>query len=600
MKHTRLDIKVLFAAIVASIAVMLIVLTYQHNRAIDAVSLAVNNAARLITSLPSDALTTELRKVAYDRLLAQVSTDPRFAYAAVTDSVGRPIATRTSNEISVLPAPSSTAISSASWINHLPETNVGDHTIIEAFGPLASANSQAKYRVAFFQPKWLDATKDVAYLASIILPIFLLTPLLLLLLRREVTPLEGLAKTLSAADGGQSHDGQAIGTFVEQFNSFMDQAQQRIDSYQNEKDKLITSERFLNYRLMKLESILHAINSGIAIVDTDDRITFANELFSQYIGGELESLTGKNVRQVLDRTDLAPAIRLLNDSSNNQPSTIDVQPSHLAGATLRISSAGVATNNAEEPVGRVLVMQDVSGEILARNSRGEFVGHVSHELKTPLNTLALCAQSLQGPDGDDDEYRHETLNIINDEVERLALLINNLLSITQIEMGTLAIQPTRVKISELITQLVDGVQRSTSDKKLRYSIEVADNIDTAQLDKSLMTIALNNLLTNATKYSEDGGAIRVSVLESDESLQFSVTDTGIGIPENELDSIFDKFCRGKGEAVAKRNGHGLGLALVRDIVELHHGSIRVQSRVGSGSKFTIDLWKQAGILEQAI
>ncbi len=600
MIHTRLDVKVLLASIVASIAVIAIALAYQHNRALEGVSLTANNAARLITSLPADALTPELRETAYARLLAQVSADDRFAYASVTSASGRSIASQTSAGISLLPPAPSSAKAGTSWINHLPQTNIGGHTVIEAFGPLSSASSQASYRIAFFQPKWLDTTKDVSYLASIIFPIFLLTPLVLMFLRREVTPLEGLAKTLSQADGGQNHDGQAIGSFVEQFNVFMDQAQQRIDSYQSEKDKLVTSERFLNYRLLKLESILHAVNSGIAIIDNDNRVTFANELFGQYIGRDVASFSGEGVQQVFGGGDFAEAISLLSGNSAKQPATVDIRPSHLPGATLRVSSTGVATSKSAESVGRVIVMQDVSGEILARNSRGEFVGHVSHELKTPLNTLSLCAQSLQGPDGDDEEYRRETLNIVNDEVERLALLINNLLSITQIEMGTLAMQPGRVKVSELITQTVETIRRSAPDKQLRYSVDIADNVDTAQLDKSLISIVLNNLLTNAIKYSDDGGAIRISAAESEDSLQISVTDTGIGIPEDEIASIFDKFSRGKGEEVTSRSGHGLGLALARDIVELHHGSIRVQSKVGAGSKFTIDLWKQAGVLEQAI
>ena len=190
--------------------------------------------------------------------------------------------------------------------------------------------------------------------------------------------------------------------------------------------------------------------------------------------------------------------------------------------------------------------------------------------------------------------------MVNDEVERLALLINNLLSITQIEMGTLNLNRTRTRLADLVNDAVQSVSRSAGDKQLRFSVDVPSDELAVQIDKELMRIALNNLLTNAVKYSDDGGVVRVAVSETDESLQRSVTDTGIGIPEQERDRIFEKFVRGEGDEVSKRTGHGLGLALSRDIVELHHGNLRVQSKVGAGSKFTIELWKHLGVMEQAI
>lgn len=597
--NTRIDLKVLLASIAAALAVVVIALAYAHNKAQDELNQVVSNAARLVTSLPAEALTPELQRTTYSRVLAQLATDSRFAYAGVYDDSGQLVSVATATGISIPGASTPLSANRNSWINHDEPKTVNGRSATEVHGPLSSANGQARYRIAYFEPSIADAAGDLTYLASIILPIFLLTPLVLMLLKREVVPLEGLARTMSKGDSITSGDVETVGSFVEQFNVFMDQAQQRIDSYQSERDKLVTAERFLNYRLIKLESILHAIGNGIAIVDASGKVSFANEQFCQCIGTDRTKILGATAKTLLDTEEFSAVTELLGSNKGAQQTTVDVTPSNLPGATYRVSIQAVSAGG-DETVARVIVMQDVSGEILARNSRGDFVGHVSHELKTPLNTLSLCAQALQGPDGDDEEYRHETLNIINDEVERLALLINNLLSITQIEMGTLNLSRVRVKVSDLIEQAVASVKRTAPDKKLRFSVEVSDSIDTAQLDKTLISIALNNLLTNAVKYSDEGGAIRVNATESDDSLQFSVTDTGIGIPEDEMDSIFEKFERGQRTDVTSRPGHGLGLALARDIVELHHGTIRVQSRLGAGSKFTIDLWKQSGVLDQAI
>lgn len=598
--NSRLDLKVLLASIAAALAVVTIALVFAHNRNVEDVNQAVSNAARLITSLPSDALADDVRQSAYSRVLSQLATDPRFAYATVQASSGEVISRIAAAGTSIPELKQALPADNTSWINHSEPRTIDGRTAAEVHGPLSASTGQARYRIAYFRPALLDSASDLVYLASIVLPIFLLTPLFLLFLRREVVPLEGLARTLSETDADGASDAEPVGTFVEQFNVFMDQAQKRIDSYQSERDKLVTAERFLNYRVIKLESILHAISNGIAIVDGNQRVTFANDHFCQYLGLEGSTVVGEAIHTLFSASEFSDAASLLTNSTSKQQQTVDITPAGLAGTTLRVSVQQVAAGKSEETVARVVVMQDVSAEILAKNSRGDFVSHVSHELKTPLNTLSLCVQSLQGPDGEDTEYRHETLNVINDEVERLALLINNLLSITQIEMGTLEIQTGRVKVSDLISQAVEAIRRVEPEKKLRFSTDIADDIDTAQLDKSLISIALNNLLTNAVKYSNEGGAVRVAVAESEDSLQFSVTDTGIGIPESELDSIFQKFKRGQADEVSDRSGHGLGLSLARDIVELHHGNIRVQSKAGAGSKFTIDLWKQAGVLEQAI
>jgi len=237
---------------------------------------------------------------------------------------------------------------------------------------------------------------------------------------------------------------------------------------------------------------------------------------------------------------------------------------------------------------------------LAQKSRGEFVAHVAHELKTPLNTLSLCAQSIQGTDGADPQKRSEMLNVITDEVDRLSTLISNLLSITQMEMGTMTIQPTRVKLSDLLNDAVSSVSRGGSAAGQRFAISVDDGIDTVQVDKPLFRIALNNLLTNAIKYSAGKGVVKIAAKARGDLLEVSVTDEGIGIPENERVCIFDKFKRGDSADVHSQNGHGLGLALTKDIAELHHGSISVHSEVGKGSTFTIALRLASNVMKQSL
>jgi signal transduction histidine kinase len=212
----------------------------------------------------------------------------------------------------------------------------------------------------------------------------------------------------------------------------------------------------------------------------------------------------------------------------------------------------------------------------------------------------MYSEALQDDDGMSPEIQLEAANVINDEVERLARLINNLLSMTQIEMGTLTLDKKRIKLVDLVKDVTHAMQRSARDRHLNFVLDLPPEAIAVNVDKDLLRIAINNLLTNAIKYTDAGGTITVSVSESDEAVTVCVADTGIGIAAEDQAQIFDKFYRASGENMENRSGHGLGLPLARDIVNLHHGSMRLESASGEGSRFYIDLWKHAGVMQQAI
>ena len=135
--------------------------------------------------------------------------------------------------------------------------------------------------------------------------------------------------------------------------------------------------------------------------------------------------------------------------------------------------------------------------------------------------------------------------------------------------------------------------RSARGEQLRFLVDVPKDAAPIFVEKDLMRVALNNLLTNAVKYNDEGGEVSVLVEETETRTTIHVRDTGVGIRPEDLPKIFEKFYRSEDEAIRKRSGHGLGLSLAREIVELHGGSIRVESTVGVGSEFSIVLRKRA-------
>ena len=250
--------------------------------------------------------------------------------------------------------------------------------------------------------------------------------------------------------------------------------------------------------------------------------------------------------------------------------------------------------------GRLIIVNDATKDVLAEESRSNFVAHVAHELKSPLNTMSLYAEALRGEQGDDESFRIEAYNVINDEIERLAALVDNLLSITQIEMGSMKIRKQRVRLRDLLQDSFDRLRQSGRCDDLDLQLDLPEELSAVTVDKDLFRIALNNLLVNAVKYSDAGDTVTLSAEELAESIQIRVRDTGIGISADDQSKVFEKFYRSTDEKVQSRAGHGLGLALTKEIVELHRGQVSVVSESGKGSEFLIDLWKDSGTLQQSI
>jgi signal transduction histidine kinase len=246
--------------------------------------------------------------------------------------------------------------------------------------------------------------------------------------------------------------------------------------------------------------------------------------------------------------------------------------------------------------GTLVVFKDISSDILADQARGDFINHVSHELKSPLNVIHMYAESLLEPNLPNEQLIN-SINVINDEVERLTNLIGNLLNISKIEAGSISIDMQRVKLNEFLEDTFNSVARSGNNDAIQFELNLAPNLANIQLDKELFRVALNNVLTNAVKYNNSGGKVSFSAEETEEKIILTINDSGIGISEKDQANVFEKFYRSDDDNVIQRSGHGLGLALAKEIIDLHHGTIRLESTLGEGSIFIIELKKTSSFLK---
>jgi two-component system phosphate regulon sensor histidine kinase PhoR len=179
--------------------------------------------------------------------------------------------------------------------------------------------------------------------------------------------------------------------------------------------------------------------------------------------------------------------------------------------------------------------------------------------------------------------------VINSEARRLGRLVEEVLTASQLEVGTARLRLGQVDLARLLQQSVQDQQATADEAEMELSLELPPRVPKVQGDKDRLSVVLNNLLGNAIKYSPKGAAIRVTCNVSGRELVIAVSDTGMGMPPEEHERVFEKFWRGERDDVRNKPGTGLGLATARQIARLHGGDITVQSEPGKGSTFTVTL-----------
>ena len=238
--------------------------------------------------------------------------------------------------------------------------------------------------------------------------------------------------------------------------------------------------------------------------------------------------------------------------------------------------------------GIALTYRNVTKEMALARLKSDFVSNVSHELRTPLSLIRLYAETLEMGRLTSPEKYQEYYRIIRKESERLTALINNILDFSRIEAGRKEYDFRETDMSELVHNTLDSYRYQLEQSGFQFE-EKIDEVPPMRVDREAMARSLLNLVNNALKYSQDRKYIGVNLYRDDGSVKLEVVDQGIGIPHQEQQKIFEKFYRVGDPLVHNTKGSGLGLSLVRHIVQAHGGEVAVDSAPGQGSKFTIVL-----------
>jgi signal transduction histidine kinase len=252
------------------------------------------------------------------------------------------------------------------------------------------------------------------------------------------------------------------------------------------------------------------------------------------------------------------------------------------------ATAAPICKNCGTTIGVVMVLRDVSREREIDRMKTDFVSSVSHELRTPLTSIKAYTATMLRDQNMPEERRREFLTIIDEESNRLKDLIDGLLEVSRIEAGTIEIKREPVDIAAIVGQVLQTLQPLAEKNNVCLNADLGDELGTLQGDESKIESMVTNLLNNAIKFTPERGRVSLSVQRQAQELVIRVSDTGIGIPKEDLPRIFDRFYRvyRPGKQIS---GTGLGLAIVKEIVNLHAGRIEVESEPDQGTTFTIYL-----------
>lgn len=240
-------------------------------------------------------------------------------------------------------------------------------------------------------------------------------------------------------------------------------------------------------------------------------------------------------------------------------------------------------------VGMMLTLGNMAREIQLAQLKSDFVSNVSHELKTPLALIRLFAETLELSRVKSPDRQAEYFSIIRKESERLTQLINNILDFSRIEAGKKEYRFEPGNLADVVRETIESYRYHIEQEGFILELDVDENIPSLRFDRDAISQALLNLLNNAVKYSKEEKSIRVTLSRRAARAQLEVEDQGIGIAKGEQKKIFEKFYRASNSLVQDTKGSGLGLSLVQHIVKAHGGTVRVESRVGEGSRFVIQL-----------
>lgn len=374
------------------------------------------------------------------------------------------------------------------------------------------------------------------------------------------------------------------------FNRFVSEYTEKSEGVEKENGEIALQLQLLERQKRNIEATIYSIRDSVIVVDAFDRVIVANAAAEQLFGFKFVKDSCPAIEETIGDADL---VRLIVKSRRSKIPHVRHEVTLTKDSEQRVFDCVISCVKDEKGLisGVVAVLHDMTREKEISQMKNDFVSHVSHELKTPLASINGYAEMLVDGEAQDEETVVEFCRIIQSQADRLNRLIEDILNISRIESGLTKVEKEPLSISILVKEATEALASYAQEKNITVNTQADIIYGQSFADKDMITQVIINLLSNAIKYTPSGGSVdvNVDVDQVEDVVRVTVTDTGVGIPEEDVEHVFDKFFRVEANK-SQAKGTGLGLNLVKQIVEkVHDGTVFVTSVQGEGSTFGFNL-----------
>jgi len=385
------------------------------------------------------------------------------------------------------------------------------------------------------------------------------------------------AKSLAEGDMSQSlkvKSTDEIGQLTASFNYMAEELAKNMSEISREKNRL--------------EILLHNMSDGVISFDKDGNLMLANAAAANMLDVEEMNMT---FTEFIRKYDINSGVYLDMGSEPSKKVTFPV------GKQFINANFSPYYDKKGEIEGLVVVLQDITEQKKLDDMRKEFVANVSHELRTPLTTVKSYTETLLDGAMEEKELAEEFLTIINSEADRMAFLVRDLLQLTRFDNKQVRLDMTEIEMNDFLSMTVRQNKIHAEAKNQELSFEPYEHMVVVHGDRDRVGQVVNNIVTNAIKYSLEQATIRIFVTEDEQFFKINVKDTGMGISREDLPRIFERFYRVDKARSRAMGGTGLGLAIAKEIMESHGGRLTAESEYGKGTTMTMWFPKERPILE---
>ncbi len=411
-------------------------------------------------------------------------------------------------------------------------------------------------------------------IGSLILILAIITLLVFNVARHTTRPIEEITNSISKLSAaGFTSDWKPklspaehsieVDRLIEAFDFLTEQIQAQIRALEQERNKI--------------SAVLQEMTDGVLIIDRDGVIQLSNPAIAKMLNLSDSYIIEKTISQVLPHPQFIESWQRTRDTKETQTSLIEIQPKKLYIQCITAPLETIA------PGAVLMLLHNLTKQRYLETVRRDFISNISHELRTPLASLKALTETLQEGALDDPPAARKFLMQIENEVDSLSHMVSELLELSRIESGQVPLRLKPASPYEILQKAVERLGIQAERAGLKVEIDCDPNIPQVFADPSRLEQVVGNLFHNAIKFTPAGGQIILSAKPQNGKVMFCVSDTGIGIPAEDLPRIFERFY--KTDRARASGGTGLGLAIAKHVVEAHGGSIWAESVESQGSKF---------------